>query len=221
MGAIAYKEWLKLRPVWLAVLGANALFCVYLFLHVRHRFQVEHAEMLFYQANRIGRLFYADLRYVPLLDGLALAAAQLAPEVIRGRFRLSMHLPIGLVPLVLIHLGIGLAALGVVLGLDLLALALTIGTYFPAAFVDSALVTALPWMLAGVAAYLGATLALLEPMTRYRLVYLALGGGVVWLCHLSGRHDAYAHALSGVLVVVALMVPAVLTSAARFRDGGL
>ena len=221
MSALFYKEWMKLRSVWLAVFGANVLFCVYLFLDIRHQFQVEHAEMLYYQANRIGRLFYADLRYVPLITGLALAVGQFAPEVIRGRFRLSMHLPITLEPLVLIHLGIGLVALGVVLGLDLLVLALTVGTYFPSAFVDSALLTALPWVLAGVAAYLGTTLALLEPITRHRLAYLAVTGGVVWLCHFSGRYDAYTHALAGLALLVVLLVPAVLTSAARFRDGGL
>lgn len=221
MGALFYKEWLKLRSVWLAVFGANLVFCVYMFLDMRHQFHVEHAEMLFYQANRIGRLFYADLRYVPLITGLALAVGQFAPEVVRGRFRLSMHLPITLVPLVLIHLGIGLVALGVVLGLDLAVLALTVGTYFPSGFVGSAVLTALPWMLAGVAAYLGTTLALLEPVTPHRLAYLALTGGVIWLCHLSGRYEAYAHGLAGLVVLVALLAPAVLTSAARFRDGGL
>lgn len=221
MTALLYKEWLKLRVAWGAVFAANFLFCIYLFLDIRHQFHVEHAEMLFYQANRIGRLFYADLRYLPLIDGLLLAVAQFAPEVLRGRFRLSVHLPIALTPLVMAHLGIGLLALAVVLGLDMLALALSIGLYFPAAFVSSALMTALPWMLAGVAAYLGVAMALLEPINQYRLTYLALTGGIVWLCHLSGHYNTYDLALGGLALLVALLVPAVLVSAARFRDGGL
>lgn len=221
MAALLYKEWLKLRPVWLAVAGANLVFCIYLFLHIRHQFQVEHAEMLYYQANRIGRLFYADLRYVPLLSGIALAAGQFAPEVIRGRFRLTLHLPFRLEPLVLMHLGIGLVALGTVLAVDLVVLALAIGTYFPAAFVQSAVLTALPWVLAGLAAYLGVTVALLEPIARHRLAYLAVTGGLVWLCHLSGRYEAYVPSIAGLTVLVLLLVPAVIVSAVRFRDGGL
>ncbi|MCG8510876.1 MAG: hypothetical protein MI741_16760, partial [Rhodospirillales bacterium] len=81
MRTLLYKEWIKLKPYWLLILSANLVFCAYLFLDIRHHFQVEHAEMLFYQANRIGRLFYSDLRYVPLLTGVALAVAQFAPEI--------------------------------------------------------------------------------------------------------------------------------------------
>ena len=221
MTALLYKEWLKLRPAFLAIVGANALFCLYLFLQIRHHFQVEHAEMLFYQANRIGRLFYADLRYVPLVSGLAIAVAQFAPEVLRGRFRLSIHLPVSLTPLVMTHLAIGLFALMVVLGLELAVLAAAVGVYFPAAFVTSALMTALPWMLAGVAAYFGVAMVFLEPINRYRLTYLALTGAIVWLCHLSGHYNAYDKALGGLILLIALLIPSVLVSAHRFRDGGL
>ncbi len=220
MRALLYKEWIKLRPYWLVILLGNVLFCGYLFLDIRHQFQVEHAEMLFYQANRIGRLFYSDLRYVPLFTGAALAVAQFGPEVIKGRFRLSLHLPMGLVPLVFAHLVIGLVALTAVLGLDLSVLGLAVGTYFPAAFVVSALTTALPWMLAGVAGYLGGVLVLLEPVRRYQLSHLVLAAGIVWLCHLSTGYGAYDRAIWGLALVVGLMVPAALVSAIRFRDGG-
>jgi len=220
MGALLFKEWLKLRSILGLLLLGTFLFCLYLFLSVRHQFRIEHAEMLFYQANTIGRLFYDDLRYVPLITGLVLALAQILPEVLRGRLRLSLHLPIGLAPLVLAHLGIGLLALLVVLGLDLAALALTIGLYFPAAFVTSAVMTALPWMLAGVAAYLGGALVLLEPDRRFQAALGAVAAGVVWLCYLSGQYDAYDHALGGLAALVALMIPAALLPAHRFRDGG-
>lgn len=220
MKALLYKEWIKLRYYWLAILGANALFCAYFFLNLRHQFQIEHAEMLYYQANRIGRLFYGDFRYVPLLGGLALGVAQFAPEVVRGRFRLSMHLPIDLTKLVLAHLAIGLIGLGTVLALDLSVLALSIGTYFPAAFVTSALTTALPWMLAGVAGYLGTALVLLEPIRRYQLSYLVPVAGVIWLCNASTRYGAYDQALWGLVLAVGLLGPTVLVAAFRFRDGG-
>jgi len=220
MAALLWKEWLKLRPILAVIVLGTLLFCAYLFLSVRHQFRIEHAEMLFYQANHIGRIFYEDLRYVPLITGLVLALAQWMPEVMRGRLRLSLHLPIGLAPLVLAHLAIGLGALAAVLALDLGALALTIGTFFPAAFVTSALMTAAPWMLAGVAAYLGGTLVLLEPDRRHQAANGLVAAGVVWLCHLSDQYGAYDRALWGLAAPVVLLALAVLLPAHRFRDGG-
>lgn len=220
MPSLIYKEWIKLSPYWLLLLSANICFMAYLFFDMRHQFHVEHAEMLYYQANRVGRLFYEDLRYVPLLTGAALAIAQLTPEITKGRLRLSLHLPIDVVSLVLAHIAIGLIALGIILVLDLAALAITVGIFFPAAFVSSAVATALPWMLAGFAGYLGGVLVLLEPVRRFQVTYLILTAAIVWMCHLSSRYGAYDHAIGGLAVMVALMVPPILLSAARFRDGG-
>ncbi len=220
MTALFFKEWIKLRLIWGLILAGNAAFCLYLFLDMRQQFRIEHAEMLYYQASRIGRLFYADLQYVPALTGAALAVAQFAPEMAKGRLRLSMHLPISLDGLILIHLTIGLIGLGVILAFDLAALAATVGTFFPGAFVHSALATAAPWMLAGVAAYLGGVLVLLEPCRPLQVVNLAVAGGLVTLCHLSTRFNGADHALPGLALMVGLLLPAVLLPARRFRDGG-
>jgi len=220
MRAIFYKEWLKLRS-WLGLLLlGNVAVSAWVFLSIRHRFRTEHAEMIFYQVSQIGRLLHDDLRHVPLITGLALAAAQFAPEVAKRRLRLSFHLPIGLAPMILAHLAFGLAALAVILALDAAALAAAVGTFFPAAFVTDALVTALPWLLAGVAGYLGVALVFLEPQPVHRAVNAAVAAGVIWTLHLSTRHGAYAEAIWGHLLLVALMVPAVLLPVSRFRDGG-
>jgi hypothetical protein len=220
MLALVLKEWLKLRPALAVIVLGHLLFLSYLFLTIGHHFRIEHAEMLFYQANHIGRVFYEDLRYVPLVTGLVLALAQWMPEVMRGRLRLSLHLPIGLAPLILAHLVIGLGVLGALLALDMGVLALVIGTFFPVEFVFSALTTAAPWMLAGLAAYLGGALVLLEPDRRHQVANLLVAAGVVWLCHLSGQYGAYDRVVWGLAGVVALMVPAVMLPAHRFRDGG-
>lgn len=220
MRALAYKEWIKLRP-WLGLITLGHLaFAGWFYLSMRHQFRIEHAEMIYYQANRIGRLFYEDLRYLPLATGLALGVAQFLPEVLRGRLRIAMHLPMGRSALVLAHLGVGLGLLAVILAYDLMVLAGTVGTFFPVPFVASALATAAPWMLAGLAAYLGAALVLIEPDRHLQAVNLAVAGGVVALCHLPGSYNAYDHAIWGLAALVGLMVPGTLRAAARFRDGG-
>lgn len=220
MRAILYKEWLKLRG-WLGfLLGAHLLFAAWLFLSIRHEFRIEHAEMIYYQTGHIGRILYGDLRFVPLITGGLLGALQFLPELIRGRLRLSLHLPIGVPALVFTHLAVGLAVLLGLLALDMAALAISIGVFYPAAFVGSALLTATPWMLAGLAAYLGAALTLLEPAPRYQAANLAITGGVVWLCFLSDAYQTYDFALAGLALCIAALAPATLQAAARFRNRG-
>lgn len=219
MRALWFKEWIKLRPWLVLLLIGHLAFAVWFFLSMRHEFRVEHAEMIFYQASRIGHLFYEDMRYLPLVTGALLGVAQFLPEVNRGRLRLAMHLPVSLGALIAGHLAIGLAALLALLALDLGVLALTVGLFFPGAFVASAVATALPWMLAGVAAYLGAALVLLEPVRWRQAVNFVVVGGVVWLHHLSNSYGAYDLALPGLVALTAFIAPATLLAATRFRDG--
>jgi hypothetical protein len=61
---------------------------------------------------------------------------------------------------------------------------------------------------------------MLEPERRFQATNLVVAAGVVWLCHLSAQYGAYAHALPGLAALVALMVPAALLPAVRYRTGG-
>ncbi len=221
MPAVAYKEWLKLRS-WLGfVFAAHLIFAGWLFLSIRHQFRIEHAEMIYYQTSHIGNILYGDLRFLPLITGALIGAVQFLPELNRGRLRLSLHLPVGIPALVLAHMAVGLAALAVLTAVDIAALMLAVGTFYPVAFVTSALLTASPWVLAGVAAYLGAALTLLEPTRGYQAANLAIAGGVVWLCFRSPAYQAYDFALGGLVPVILLLAPAALQAAYRFRNGGL
>lgn len=220
MRSLAFKEWLKLKPWLILLVIGHLVFAAFFVLGMWHQFRIEHAEMIYYQANRIGRLFYADIRYLPLATGVVLGAAQFLPEVLRGRMRLSMHLPVALSVLTLSYLAIGTIVLSGFLVLDSLVLVTTVGTFFPREFAISALMTAAPWLLAGIAAYLGTALVLLEPVRRFQAVNLALVASVVALCFLSNQYNAYQQALWGLGALVALLVPGVLRVAARFRDGG-
>ncbi len=220
MRALFLKEWVKLRPVWGLLLVANGLLMLYLWIDMRHHFRVEHAEMLYYQANRIGRLFYSDMRYAPLLTGLLLALAQFWPEVTKGRLRLSLHLPVGLATLTLTYLTIGLGGLAVLLLLEALALYGIIALYFPIEFANSALVTASAWILAGFVAYLGVTMIVLEPGRGRKLFYSVIVGGLVWLCHLAQHYGQAAPLLPGLIALTLLLIPAVFLPVFRFRYGG-
>ncbi len=47
----------------------------------------EHAEMVWYQAVHLQTVFQYQMRHLPLLTGLALAAAQFVPELLGRRTR--------------------------------------------------------------------------------------------------------------------------------------
>jgi len=215
------KEWLKLRQLFWIALLVNCLVMGYIFLDIRHLFQIEHAEMLYYQANRIGRIFYSDLKYLPLLTGISIAVAQFAPEVNKGRMRLSMHLPISLTVLALTYLIIGLGVLSCIFAINGLLLYLIIGVYFPQEFALSALKTALPWLIAGIAAYLGATMAILEPQRKRQVFNLCVAVGLVWLCYVTDSYGAYGYSIWGIILLIAVMIPASFLPIYRFRDGGI
>lgn len=215
--SIFYKEYLKIRWAWLAVLALNALLMTYVFVETRHLFSMDHPEIVWYRVLHLGQIHYAPLRYVPAGSGLLLACLQYLPEMVGERLRLSLHLPFSPHGLIMAHVLVGLTAVGLVIGLDLLALALLTARYFPLEAVNATMLTALPWGVAGLAAYLGVTLGLLEPNARRRIFNLAVAAGIVGLFLYSVRPGAYSHLLPFLGVLVLLMMPAVLLPAYHFR----
>jgi hypothetical protein len=75
-----------------------------------------------------------------MVSGLLLACIQYTAE----RLRLALHLPVSPHRLIIAHIPVGLTAAGIVIALDLSALALITARYFPAEAVTTTLWTALP-----------------------------------------------------------------------------
>jgi hypothetical protein len=214
---IFYKEWIKIRWAWATVLALNGLLMAYIYLETRHLFAMDHAEIVWYRVLHLDQVHYAHLKYAPVATGLLLAVIQYLPETIGERLRLSLHLPVSPHRLVLAHILVGLTAVGLVVALDLAALALITVRFFPAEAVSTALKTALPWTLAGPAAYLGVTLGLLEPRYRLKMFNLTVAAGVAGLFLFPAAPGGYARLLPGLAVFVLLMIPSVLLPAYRFR----
>lgn len=217
IGAIVLKEWLKLRWVWLGLLVLHLLVLAFLFLSLRHQFQVEHSEMIWYWAFELRRLLYESILFLPLLSGVVLAGAQFGPEMIGGRLRLSLHLPVRGDLLLLGWVGFG-AALGALLAaLDLVGLYWIVARYFPAEAAVSAVLTALPWFLGGWVAYFGATLMLLEPAPLRRVLYLGLAVAFLALLYRHRGYQEYDGIMPVMIGAALLFVPAVILPAHRYR----
>lgn len=216
-GAILFKEFLKIRWAWVALLVLNGLLMASIALETRHLFAVDHSEIVWYRVLHLDQFHYSSLKFAPAITGLLIAFIQYLPEMADERLRLSLHLPVSAHRIIMAHVFIGLSAVVLTIGLDLAALALLTRYYFPIEVVTSSVLTALPWGCAGLAAYLGVTLGLLEPIHRFRVFNLALAAGVTGVFFYPADTGGYSLSLPFLALPVLLMIPAVLLPAYRFR----
>lgn len=215
---ITYKEYLKIRRPFLAILAINLVAVAYVWLETRELFRKEHAEMVWYQVLQLGRLYYGALEYAPVAVGVALALVQFLPEMRNERIRLSLHLPVDASAMMLAHFGAGLAALCCCLAVQAAGLAWITRAWFPAEALTLAFGTWLPWALAGMAGYLGVVLSLLEPTYSRRLCNLAAAAGVVGLFYWDVSPGVYAGVLPWLVVSIPLLFLADLHPAYRYRS---
>lgn len=214
---IFFKEFLKIRWLWVTLLAFNALLMAFIYIETRQLFVLDHAEMVWYRVMQLNERHYHHLKYAPAFTGLLLAAIQYLPEMTGERLRLSLHLPVLPHHLIMAHVMVGLTAVGMIAILDLTTLALITARFFPGESVVIALWTALPWSMAGLTAYLGVTLALLEPSYRLKLFNLAVAAGVAGLFLFPAEPGGYTYLLYKLALPMLLLVPAVLLPAYRFR----
>ncbi len=218
--SIILKEWLKLRWFFAACVLAHLALCLRIFFVIGRQMREEHAEMVWYQAIHIHTVMYQDIRFLPLFTGLLLAAAQFMPEILGRRMRIALHLPTGRDRMLLLCLLAGIALYLIATGLGVVGVFVTLRRFFPLEVAFSALPTMAPWLLAGLLAYLGMTIVLLEGETRRR-VFLALVFGVLVTMLFHG--NGYGWLTPALPYLVWLVVPAMLSvfeSARRFQQRG-
>ncbi len=215
--AILLKEWIKIRRAWLVVLGANLCLLGYVAVATRRLFILDHPEVVWYRLLHLGQLHCEALRLAPLCTGLALACFQFLPETRGERLRLALHLPFpphGIIPA---HVLAGGVLAGAIVLVQTAGLALLTAHWFPLQAVILTLLSVLPWTVAGLVGYLGATLALLEPELPRRLCHLALTAGLAGLFLRQVQPGAYALVLPLLALCLPLLAAAVLLPAYRFR----
>lgn len=216
-GRILFKESRKLRRSWPLLAVFNLLAAAYLYVETRHLFRMDHAEIVWYRAIELEHIYYETLRYVPTITALLLAVMQFLPEMRDERLRLSLHLPVRAHNIIMSHLLVGSVLLAVLMGVSAFGLIFVTSLYFPTEIVETALLTAAPWFLAGWCGYLGAALALLEPGLKLRIFNLLLTAGLVVPLLAKAVPGAYATAFPALLLLPPLLLGAVLLPAYHFR----
>jgi hypothetical protein len=217
--SIIYKEWLKTRWFFIAFAALGTLVVGYIFLTVQHNFKFNEPNNYWYTLLFMKLKYFGYLKFAPIAGALAISIAQFFPETVDKRIKLTFHLPLNENKVLLIMTLFGTLCL---LAAYLLFLALFVGLstiYFPSNIILPALVTIAPWFLAGFTAYYFVALIVLEPVWKYRFLYIVVTATILPLFFESAATGSYAPANPVLAVLVIISSIALLFSGYRFRKG--
>lgn len=217
--AITYKEWLKIRWTYAGIAILFVLILTKISLDLSYVMRFQRPVNVWYTVVFRQWLFYELLRFLPLIGGIALAAAQFVPEALQARLKLTLHLPVGENSALIQMLLFGLGMFTMLLVSALVALAILSGIHFPAEVAASALRTALPWFVAGLAAYCAVACIVIDHAWGRRAILLLIAAGLVQGYYESGMYEMYTRSLPWFVLLVFPFGFAVVLSAYRFRRG--
>lgn len=217
--AIFYKEWIKTRRVFFISLLLAVAMAVYALLAMNRLIALKGAEHLWIVMLLKDNSFIDIVKYVPLVVGVAVAVAQMAPEMSHKRLKLTLHLPYPQMKLVGIMLSAGLLEILAVYVVQLAIITVYDLTILPHELVARVVLTALPWYFAGFAAYLFAASVCLEGRWYMRVALSLLGIGVLMMFFLQDSPEAYNGIIVGMVVFVPVLALLCFGSVIRFKEG--
>lgn len=217
--AIFYKEWIKMR--WFCLVAALCLagFTAYALLRVQRVITFKGAAHIWEVMLEKEVVFVDILQYLPVLLGVLLALVQFIPEMTHKRLKLTLHLPFPQRKMILLMMGVGLAALAVLSAVQAFVLWCYFHTLLAPELVSRILLTSLPWYLAGLALYPLAAWVCLEPTWRRRVADILVAVGVCRLFFLSETPQAYDGMLPWLLALLLCVLFFPLLSVYRFKQG--
>ena len=205
--AIIYKEWLKTRGVFLIGLLLSVCMAGFEILSMNRVGTVKGVEHIWQIMLMKDNMFVNHLTFIPLAVGVGVGLAQMLPEMVQKRFKLTLHLPYSQNRMVLAMLAVGLAEI----------VAVSVVTSVIVVVYDMRVLS--PWFVAGVVAYFFTAAVCIEGCRVQKVALSLLGVGVVSWLFAGDAPEAYNGVL--LLFVVASLLCALLVyrSVYRFKEG--
>ena len=217
--SILYKEWLKLKWIFLIVTITGIAAIISIFLNVKHDILFGGATNYWYSFLFMGLQYYQVVKYLPLAIGIAIGVGQYFPETVNKRIKLSFHLPVNEDKILITMMLCGTFTLLLTLGSMFLLFWGFSAHYFPAEIVHAAIVSVTPWFLAGFVIYYFISLIVLEPVWKYWIFYALIGYSFVTLFLESSIAGGYEPVIFKLSILTLLLSLSLLFSAYRFRKG--
>ena len=215
-----YKEWLKTRTAIACLMLMLIGFTSYDFLALAKNASLQGYGFLWSYAVGKYSILVDNLIYLPVICGLALAAAQFIQETYRKCLKLTLHLPMSQLRTVSIMQGYGLVVLLVFFIIQAASLGIFLGHYLVADIVWRILFSLLTWYCAGLCAYIWAGAIILEPAWRMRIFETVLMLALLSTFYLSSQMMGYSYGILPLATVTTLAAfPLIHYSVRRFKDG--
>lgn len=218
--SMIYKEWLKTGTAIVCMALMLIGFTAYDFLALAKNASLQGYGFLWSYAVGKYSILVDNLIYLPVICGLALAAAQFIPEMYRKCLKLTLHLPMPQLRTVSVMQGYGLAVL---LGLFIIqsaSLGIFLRHYLVSDIVWRILFSLLTWYCAGLCAYIWTGAIILEPAWRMRIFETVLMLAILSTFFLSSQMMGYSCGLLSLAIVTTIAaLPLIHYSVRRFKDG--
>lgn len=217
--ALFFKEWLKTRGVFFIALAVTVAISVYAVLMMSRLIQLKGVEHLWLIMLMKDNSFVDMVKYVPVLAGIAVAVAQMAPEMSQKRLKLTLHLPYPQNTLVTVMLVTGLIELIFIYLIQILIIGIYDSRILPVELTQRVLLTMGPWCLAGFTAYLFTCSICLEGTWKRRVILALLAIAVLLVFFLQPALEAYNGMLLLLIVFICLSMTLSFGSIIRFKEG--
>lgn len=217
--AIFYKEWIKTR--WYFILSTVLLcgFSGYCLLNVSRIIEFKGATHLWEVMLERDAIFVDLLTYLPVIAGLLFAVFQFVPEMQQSRLKLTLHLPYRQYRIITTMLLFGAVLLCGTYLLSLMMIGIMFDTIIARELFARIMLTALPWYVAGLAAYFLTAWVCLEPTWKRRILNMLVGLGVLRIFFLAPAPEAYNAMLPILFIFTLLLSLLSMLSVYRFKTG--
>ena len=217
--ALFLKEWLKTRYVfWLCMIAGVAM-AIYVYMNLSRICVLKGADHVYEIMLLKDQTFANILMYFPLIAGLATGAAQILPEMLQKRLKLTLHLPVSTYKSIGWMLGTGYIELILIFLLQVLVITFTYSNIVAPELVRRVLFTMIPWYTAGFLPYCF-TAAICFEGTLFRRIILALVGivtdVVLFLCAAPEGYNPSFWLLALLILLLPLLS---FNSVFRFKEG--
>ncbi len=217
--ALLLKEWLKTRRTLFILFAVTMAFTAYIILNIQHVVTTQCVGSLWSFMLLKDSIFIEKLQYYPMVCGIIMGIMQMIPEMHQRRLKLTLHLPYNQNGMVGLMICYGLLSLMVIFGIQLLIIAAYYSTLLASEMTARVVLTALPWYICGLNAYLFTSAACLESGWRLRVIISMTGIAITSLFFLQDASEAYNSVLwlMGIFVCAASLLS--FYSIYRFKEG--
>lgn len=216
---LAYKEWIKTRWYIAIAVAISIGIVFYIFFSIKHDLDIWGPAQYFANIIQGKEVVTGRFKFIPVITALLIGLPQFVPEVTDKRIKLSLHLPMRNTAIIYSMVLYGFGVLAVIMTVASLLLTLLMSVCFPAEIIIPELQTIVPWILGGITCYFFIAMIAMEPLWRFRFVYMVFAYFVLRLFFQSYGLGNAVTACPLLIAVTLISSSSIIYTSHRFNKG--